>query len=300
MVSPNRRRAVVVLGATGFLGQAVTRMLRADEMFDQVVSLARSNVDLLSPGEIKELALPDEDLVAIFLAGRSPYHGSDPQLFLQNVDMLRNFLQEKGQLLRHIVFASSADVYGPNPALPVTEETYLDPQSPYARSKLECERALFEYKNDMSVTIFRIASVYGEEDDGRRAITGRLLRAIKKGTQIELIGDGNQLRDLTYVEDVAAAFRIAIQKEEHGVLNMVSGHTYSINQIIEILQKECGLEANVVKHRSKSASSIVFDNGALRRRLPGLSFRRLEEIAPLIVRRSLQSEIAQAKQVRQS
>src|SRR6266511_877601 len=123
-----------------------------------------------------------------------------------------------------VVFASSADVYGPWHDSAVDEDTEPAPATPYAVAKLEAEEAVAELT---SCLVLRIATVYGPGEDGPRAIPS-FVRAIRRGEAPAVHGDGSDVRDYVHVRDVAAAFvnaaiRVLDRRDRRLVVNVGSG-----------------------------------------------------------------------------
>lgn len=118
-----------------------------------------------------------------------------------------------------VIFASSADVYGPWHEAPVSEETAPSPATPYAQAKLEAERRLA----GMGAVSLRIATVFGPGEDGPRAIPS-FVRALRAGEKPMIHGDGSDLRDYIHVVDVAAAIlNAAFGPPGDAVVNIGSG-----------------------------------------------------------------------------
>jgi len=107
-----------------------------------------------------------------------------------------------------VVLASSRLVYGKPAVLPVDENHPLAPESIYAAHKLCCEHYLRAYAAQglLSYTIARISNAYGPDAQWTtrpHGMVNAFVRQAVAGTPIQLFGDGNQLRDLIYVADLA-------------------------------------------------------------------------------------------------
>ncbi|MCB1173138.1 MAG: GDP-mannose 4,6-dehydratase [Leptospiraceae bacterium] len=143
----------------------------------------------------------------------------------------------------NFVFASSSDVYG-NPdrqAMPLTEESPLLPESPYARTKLVSEQFLPFYCSDSLQTM--IARPFNHSGPGQRdvfvipAFIKRVREAIIDRHSSIVVGDLNATRDFSDVRDVARAYRIIAEQGESGeIYNICSGHQTSIKELIDTVQ----------------------------------------------------------------
>ncbi len=146
--------------------------------------------------------------------------------------------------VRRLVYAGSMTGYGAMETLPVSEEAPLRPISYYGIGKAAAERFVLatarrtDLPAPFSATVFRMFNVYGPGQSltnpyqGVLAIfIGRLLR----GEPCVVYSDGNQTRDLVFIDDVTRAWAIAARngKADGEAINLASGRSWSILQLIE-------------------------------------------------------------------
>ncbi len=110
-----------------------------------------------------------------------------------------------------VVFASSGgSIYGSPDRLPVTEDTKLAPESPYAASKAACELFFetFAALYGLAWTSLAFSNVYGPRQDheGEAGVVALFASALLAGRTPTIFGDGTSTRDYVYVGDVADAF----------------------------------------------------------------------------------------------
>jgi UDP-glucose 4-epimerase len=146
-----------------------------------------------------------------------------------------------------VVLASSSSVYGAAAALPTPEDTAPRPASPYAVSKLAGEHYARVHGElfGLSTLSLRLFNVYGpgQSPDGPYAqLVPRALAALRTGEPPVVYGDGTQSRDLVFVEDVAAAFLAALDGTATGILNVGSGRSTSVLDIIGAAARALGIE----------------------------------------------------------
>jgi UDP-glucose 4-epimerase len=201
-----------------------------------------------------------------------------------NVVGLLNLLQgarEGG--VRRVVFASSGGtVYGEG--LPPTPETAPKlPGSPYGTAKLASEYylATFSQLFGLEAVALRYSNVYGPRQNphgeaGVVAIFGNRLLA---GEQITVFGDGEQTRDLVYVEDVAAANLAASERPLEGLtsidaraFNIGTGVETSVNRLAELLAKAGGSQT-AVRHAPARAGELLRSALDVRKAERGLGWR---------------------------
>jgi UDP-glucose 4-epimerase len=137
-----------------------------------------------------------------------------------------------------VVYFSSAAVYGSPEQIPIGESAPLDPISPYGVSKLAAERyvAVYSHLHDLRGASLRLFSAYGPRQT--KQVVYDLIRKLHDDSQeLRMLGDGSQVRDFCYVDDVVnAALIIAAKGRLAGeVYNIASGTGYSIRQLAQVI-----------------------------------------------------------------
>lgn len=142
---------------------------------------------------------------------------------------------------RKFVYAASSSCYGLAKQLPTTELAALNPEYPYALSKLMGEQAVFHWGQvyKLPVISLRMFNVYGPRSrttGAYGAVFGVFLAQKLAGKPFTVVGNGSQTRDFVFVTDVARAFLAAAQTEkEQEVYNVGAGHPQSVNRLVELL-----------------------------------------------------------------
>jgi nucleoside-diphosphate-sugar epimerase len=147
-----------------------------------------------------------------------------------------------------VVYAASSSAYGDTETLPKVENMLPRPKSPYAAQKLMGEHyaGVFHSCFGLGTVSLRFFNVYGERQDPSSPYSGVLslfMRALIERTPPTIFGDGEQTRDFTYVEDVAAlCIKAALAAGVEGNLyNAGNGNRYSLNHVWDVLQKIEGI-----------------------------------------------------------
>lgn len=145
-----------------------------------------------------------------------------------------------------VVYASSAAVYGDNPALPLAENAVPAPLSSYGLDKLSMEHyAQIAWKFHGVPTVgLRFFNVYGPRQDPRSPYSGvisKFMAAIRTGEPVTFFGDGGQTRDFIYVGDVVTLLVAALtHAREAEVFNGCTGQETSLLALADAIGEATG------------------------------------------------------------
>lgn len=159
-----------------------------------------------------------------------------------------NLLEEmRKHDIKKYVLASTSSLYAGQP-MPFREDLPVNtPISPYAASKKSAEAMAYAYHHlyGIDVSVCRYFTVYGPAGRPDMCIF-RFIKWIDSGELIELFGDGNQSRDFTYVNDIAAGTIAALRPVGYEVINLGGGgEPVSLLEIIAQLEKLLGKKATL-------------------------------------------------------
>lgn len=168
-----------------------------------------------------------------------------------NVQGTKNLLNAaNANHVMHFVFSSSSAVYG-NQATDCKESMNPNPQSPYAESKLIGETLCkkYTYLYGLSTACLRYFNVYGERQNPNgdyAAVVAKFKEQLHTESPITVFGDGTQTRDFITVESVVEANLLAglHSAPECMILNIASGKSITVLELLEILEKELGKKNN--------------------------------------------------------
>ena len=261
----------LVTGAAGFIGSTLTERLLADGLVVTGVdcftdyydpALKRRNLEAanrhanfclleLDLGDADLASLPEVDVVfhQAAQAGVRASWGHDFASYVHhNVLATQRLLERyRDAKLERFVYASSSSVYGDAERFPTDEELLPRPFSPYGVSKLAGEHLVMLYGRNfgLPVSALRYFTVYGPRQRPDMAFH-KFCKAMLRGEEIPVYGDGRQSRDFTYIDDVIEANVRAWQRSApRGVYNVGGGSQVDVLETIAHLERALGVKARI-------------------------------------------------------
>jgi UDP-glucuronate 4-epimerase len=189
----------------------------------------------------------------VHLAARAGVRPSlkEPRLYVEtNINGTVNLLElARAQGVKQFVFGSSSSVYGMNAKVPFSEDDPIfHPISPYAATKAAGELICHSYAHlyDMRIVCLRFFTVYGARQRPDLAIH-KFAKLISAGQPIPVFGDGSTRRDYTYVDDIIAGVRAAIDYDQsnYEVINLGESRTVELRELISLLEQALELRAEI-------------------------------------------------------
>lgn len=227
--------------------------------------------------DLEEFAKNLDYIVHLAARGSVPRSIEDPiATHNTNVGGTLNLLEVARSKNIPIIFSSSSSVYGENTKLPKSEKDWLLPISPYAASKLACEGMFSGWANayNMNVLVLRFFNVYGpfqRPDNPYAAVIPKWCLSILKDKNIKVYGDGEQIRDFTYVDDVVNVVINAIQSNvtSSSAINLAFGKKISLNEIIDLLRSiNSDFEVNYLPPRLGDIRNSLSDGILIKEKFP--------------------------------
>lgn len=157
--------------------------------------------------------------------------------------------------INHLINTSTSEVYGTPVNLPINEINILQPQSPYAASKVAADQLAMSYNKSfgLPVTIIRPFNNFGPRQSNRAVIPTIINQIIDQKNKIIKIGSTNTKRDFLYVEDTVDAYiKIINKKKSYGqTYNIGTGFEISIKDLIYKIVKLSGKKNIIIKNQNK-------------------------------------------------
>jgi UDP-glucose 4-epimerase len=266
----------LVLGAAGFLGQALSRALcdrgavvqgfgrisDSDKPRDPRIHWTNA---LFSDLSALARAVDDQEIVFHLLSSSIPESSNrDPaeDVVTSVVSTIKLLDLCRAGTVRKIIFASSGGtVYGIPGIVPTPETAPTNPISAYGITKLAVEKylALYQHLYGLDYQVLRIANPYGpgQSPFKKQGVVASTLQRALSGQPIEIWGDGEVTRDFIHVDDVTLAFVHALHYPgEHRVMNVGSGEGRSVNEIVRDAQAVLGLSSVEVRRRPARTADV--------------------------------------------
>ncbi len=144
-----------------------------------------------------------------------------------------------------IIFSSTGGaIYGSPGNLPVGETHPLNPESPYAISKMTCEKYIRNLSDLYGIryTIFRYANVYGPRQiaKGEAGVVAIYTERLLDGRPPIIFGTGDNTRDYVFVGDVVDANALALTKGDGGIYNIGRGVETNVHDVYNAVSKAFG------------------------------------------------------------
>jgi nucleoside-diphosphate-sugar epimerase len=271
---------LLISGASGFVGQALTRFVRAKG--HRVTALVREGAqvpdgcDALVHGLGSGAALslpPGIDAVAHLAQSRAyrAFPGDAEEMFRVNVAGTHELLKAAAEAkVSRFCLVSSGTVYEPFEQ-PMHEDAALAPPGNLGATKLASEILARPYAKLFPISILRVFAPYGPGQTGR--LVPDLIRRVRQGEAVTLPESGGGMRFTpTYVDDVCEIMATAIEAGWSGVYNVATPESITIEQAVTIIGAALG-KAPVFERKPGGAPVLVPELGKLTQRHGQARFR---------------------------
>lgn len=222
----------VVLGASGFVGAAISRRLKAGGV--EVLDLARADVDLKAEDagdRLEGLLLPTDALVCV--SAIAPV--KDLGMLKDNLTIIEAIAAAlKARPVAHVVNIGSDAIYADSME-PLSEASCAAPGSLHGIMHLAREIVLKEAAGETPFATLRPTLIYGADDPHNGYGPNRFRRLAARGEDIVLFGEGEERRDHVWVEDVAELARRIVLHRSEGALNAATGTVISFRDCAQMV-----------------------------------------------------------------
>jgi len=295
-------RRVLVTGGAGYIGCHTVRLL-LEQGYDVAVvdNLSKGYKQNVPAKRLYEMDIADTAALAELMRQTRPEAVVHFAAFIavgeSMVEPERYFSNNVGGSLslltamvrtgvRHIVFSSTAAVYGDPATVPIPESAPIQPMSPYGESKVMVETLLrwFDQIHHLTSVCLRYFNASGADPEGRLGeqhepethLIPLLLRAVATGKPVTVFGDdyptpdGTCIRDYIHVDDLAQAHILSLEHLTSGgasaQFNVGTGTGHSVMETIRAVEEVTGRKVpyQVGPRRPGDSPSLVAASDKLR------------------------------------
>lgn len=251
-------KKIIITGSNGLLGQNLLSLLLEEKEIYQVIGFSRGgnrsgrddfayhDVDITDAKKLRTLVLgirPDVIINTAAMTNVDACEADKENCYLLNVEAVQQLTTLCSAIDTHLIHLSTDFIFdGKNG--PYAEEDAPNPLSYYGLTKLQSEEILT--KSTIDYTILRTILVYGiVVEMSRSNIVLWVKESLEKGNPITIVDD--QYRMPTYVEDLALACKLSIDKKATGVFHISSNQLLSIYEIAQEIATAFDLDKSLIQ-----------------------------------------------------
>jgi len=251
-------KKIIITGSNGLLGQNLLSLLLKEKEIYQVIGFSRGgnrsgrddfayhDVDITDAKKLRTLVLgirPDVIINTAAMTNVDACEADKENCYLLNVEAVQQLTTLCSAIDTHLIHLSTDFIFdGKNG--PYAEEDAPNPLSYYGLTKLQSEEILT--KSTIDYTILRTILVYGiVVEMSRSNIVLWVKESLEKGNPITIVYD--QYRMPTYVEDLALACKLSIDKKATGVFHISSNQLLSIYEIGQEIATAFDLDKSLIQ-----------------------------------------------------
>lgn len=292
------KNKVLITGGAGFIGSHIVEKLLENNynaiIIDNLSSGSIENIPNSDTLKFYQLNIEKDDLELVFqketpdyvihLAAQTsvnfsishPYYDANMNV-MASIKLLELC---KKYNIRKFITASSAAIYGNPKYLPIDENHPTEPMSQYGLSKLTMEKYI--KLSGIPYIIFRFSNAYGprQKSSKESGVVAIFNNAMKNNEPINIYGNGEQIRDFIYVEDIANICIKAINSNvENEIINFSTNKGVSLNQLFKVMKSlyNYTLNANYLPERIGDIKNSILSNDKAYNLLKFTNYTKLEK-----------------------
>ena len=236
-------KRTVIIGAKGFVGQSICKVLKNDNM--PILELSRNEVDFKKPeASLKLQSLLDQDDFIIIAVAEAPVKNN--AMLLNNINIMKIIIDSiLKKNIKRVVYVSSDAVYSDSKNN-LIEKSPVEPQSLHGIMHLTREIMLKQLEH-IQLSIIRPTLIYGFKDPHNGYGPNQFFRLASLKKNITLFGKGEELRDHVSINDVSKLIAKVTFSNFEGILNIASGKVISFKDIAKFIQNSYDNKINIIE-----------------------------------------------------
>ncbi|WP_289018896.1 NAD-dependent epimerase/dehydratase family protein [Desulfobacter postgatei] len=271
-------KKILITGGCGFIGVNLIDCLKKNNLADRIVVLdneslgKHSYLEEFDNIEFYHGDIRDKDIVHDVLKGMDAvvHLAADTRVLDSIADPVKNFdvnvvgtlnvlnavRENKVPLL--VNASTGGAILGEVPS-PVHEGMAPEPLSPYGASKLSVEGYCSAYTRSYGIraSSLRFSNVYGPRSFHKGSVVAAFFKNILAGESLNVYGDGSQVRDYVFVEDICTAIVNALKLEIVSFYQLGTGIPTTVNQLIDFMREVVEDDSKIhVKYHDFRAGEI--------------------------------------------
>lgn len=276
-------KKILIIGGTGFIGTNLCKQLLLEGQYEvfcldlHVPTTGNDGIKYICGDffdeELLRDVITDKDYIVHAISSINP--GNSNEKYIQGyekdfVSTMRLCSYLVGKKTKMVFLSSGGTVYGDHNIQPLNEEVLPKPINHYGNIKLCIENTLraFNYQMHNKMIIVRISNPYGMGQDYHKGVgfIDAVLKGCINGEDITIWGDGNNIRDYIYIEDVCKMIiRLLDYEGKYDTFNISSGIGVTQNEVVSIVE-QMGFSPKVVyePQRTVDVRKIILDNARIR------------------------------------
>ncbi len=270
----NKKPKILILGGTGFLGKSINDCEKIKKNFE-ITNINSKELDLRENELVDNLIqLYNENTTIIFLSAVKRNLGDSIKTYKMNMDIAMTVVHAiQRKPVKNLIYLSSCAVYGEkNNQFKYSENSKINPTSFYGSSKVAIEELLKLMSNTNRIenlTILRPTTIYGDINIPTYCPSGLVGKSISE-KNIELWGDGSELRDFFYIKDFIEVINYFLKNPKNIVLNICSGKSTTFKDLAQKIASK--IEKIEIKNKLRTNELVnhTYNNQLLRKHIPEL------------------------------
>ncbi|MBI1910236.1 MAG: NAD-dependent epimerase/dehydratase family protein [Deltaproteobacteria bacterium] len=286
---------ILITGATGFLGKALTNQLR--QRGNVLTVLGSKNCDLTQEGSLNQFKDQHYDLIYHLAAWTQAgdfclHHPGEQWVINQKINTHVLSWWHEHQKQAKLVCMGTSCSYDPN--LPLKEENYLagrpiESLFTYAMTKRMLYTGLLSLNKQFGLNYLHIvpSTLYGPDyhEDGRQMhfifdLIRKIIRGKLLGEPVVLWGDGVQSREIVYLSDFVEILLTLAERSKNETINIGAGEEFTIRYFADLICRHVGYDSKKIqfdKTKYIGAKSKCLDTTKLKRLIPNLQLIPMEK-----------------------